>query len=185
MPKFSRSTKNERLRRIGDEYAIRHKPSAMSQKPAMSQLIIRPATRADISAMLLLTENTPTAARWTREQHERTQQTDSPRRVTLVCEQQSEIQGFITALVIGEEWEIENVVVAADAHRRGHASRLLQRLLESARTENAGAVYLEVRESNIAACALYEKFGFQETGRRRRYYSDPVEDAVLYRYTLA
>ena len=128
--------------------------------------------------MLLLTENTTTAARWTRAHYERAQQIDTPRRVTLLCEQNSEVRGFITALVIGEEWEIENVVVAADVRRRGFANRLLQSLVENARAEGAHVLFLEVRDSNIAG-------RFQETGRRPRYYSDPIEDAVLYRYTIA
>ena len=45
----------------------------------------------------------------------------------------------------------------------------------------AKAVFLEVRESNYAARALYEKWAFVESGRRRRYYQDPNEDAILYR----
>ena len=45
----------------------------------------------------------------------------------------------------------------------------------------AGAVFLEVRESNRAARALYEKWAFLESGRRRGYYKDPEEDAILYR----
>ena len=47
--------------------------------------------------------------------------------------------------------------------------------------EGAAAVFLEVRESNRAARALYEKWAFLESGRRRGYYKDPEEDAILYR----
>jgi ribosomal-protein-alanine N-acetyltransferase len=46
-------------------------------------------------------------------------------------------------------------------------------------------VFLEVRESNAAARCFYEKAGFVQTGRRKSYYTDPAEDAVLYRYDLA
>ena len=50
-----------------------------------------------------------------------------------------------------------------------------------ARARGAKAVFLEVRESNQAARALYEKWAFLESGRRRRYYQEPDEDAILYR----
>lgn len=168
-------------------------------------MIIRPATRADIPGMLLLTENAPTASHWTRAQYERLYDTNAPRRVTLICgedrkeqisvEQNShkqnydnphtEVQGLITALVIADEWEIENVVVAAQVRRQGLATQLLRGLIDLARTEGARAMFLEVRESNAAARNLYKNSGFHETGRRPRYYSDPVEDAVLYRHTIA
>jgi ribosomal-protein-alanine N-acetyltransferase len=45
-------------------------------------------------------------------------------------------------------------------------------------------VFLEVRESNAAARTLYENAGFEQTGRRRSYYTSPLEDAILYRRTL-
>ena len=65
--------------------------------------------------------------------------------------------------------------------RRVPSPRLLGELLDSARAKDAAAVFLEVRESNQAARALYEKWAFRESGRRPRYYKDPAEDAILYR----
>jgi ribosomal-protein-alanine N-acetyltransferase len=58
---------------------------------------------------------------------------------------------------------------------------LLSELLDIARGGGAKAIFLEVRESNQAARALYEKWAFLESGRRRRYYQEPDEDAILYR----
>ena len=63
--------------------------------------------------------------------------------------------------------------------RRGFGARLLSQLLESARALGALTVHLEVRASNEAAQALYRRFGFRRTGRRRGYYACPPEDAVL------
>jgi [ribosomal protein S18]-alanine N-acetyltransferase len=148
-------------------------------------MLIRPATRADIPGMLLLTENTPTASRWIRAQYERLYDTNAPRRVALICEEGSALQALIVALVIADEWEIENVVVAPEVRRRGLATRLLKDLIDQARAEGARAIFLEVREGNGAAHHLYKSAGFHETGRRPRYYSDPVEDAILYRHSLA
>lgn len=173
-------------------------------------MIIRPATRADIPSMLLLTDKTPMASRWPRAQYERLYETDAPRRVTLICEEHSEedhpeedgfakqssdeqhfdeqhnkVRGLITALVVADEWEVENVVVAVEVRRRGHATRLLSALIDIARAENARAIFLEVRESNTAARQLYKNAGFHESGHRPRYYSDPAEDAILYRHAIA
>ena len=81
---------------------------------------------------------------------------------------------------VAGEWEIENVVVAAEFLRRGIANELVRELIQRAKNDNASAILLEVRESNLPARGLYEKNGFREAGRRRAYYRDPVEDAILY-----
>lgn len=90
-------------------------------------------------------------------------------------------RGFLVARYVAPEWELENIVVASSARRNGTGSRLLTALIEVARDTNSEAVFLDVRESNSAARALYEKFGFQEFGRRKSYYDDPLEDAILFR----
>jgi ribosomal-protein-alanine N-acetyltransferase len=57
-------------------------------------------------------------------------------------------------------------------------------LLAAARETNSSSVFLEVRESNAPARNLYEKAGFEQTGRRKSYYADPAENAILYRFSL-
>jgi ribosomal-protein-alanine acetyltransferase len=88
--------------------------------------------------------------------------------------------GFLVARQVSEEWELENLVVASEFRGRGFGSRLLRALLARVEEGESRALFLEVRESNAAARKLYQKAGFRETGRRRRYYADPAEDAVLY-----
>jgi [ribosomal protein S18]-alanine N-acetyltransferase len=151
-------------------------------KPETS-LKIRAATAVDIPAMVALERQAATAAHWSLQQYEDAFST-SPRRSILAIENSATIQGFLVARATAGEWEIENVVVVADARRRGLASELLGTLLDHVRREKAEAIFLEVRESNLAAHALYEKFGFAETGRRKNYYRDPVEDAIVYRLPL-
>ena len=58
-------------------------------------------------------------------------------------------------------------------------------LLRRAQSEGATAIFLEVRESNHAARSLYEKWAFSESGRRPRYYTQPEEDAIVYRLALS
>lgn len=144
-------------------------------------LSIRPATVADLPAMMALEKRAATAAHWSAEQYQDLLHSTESVRVALVLTVENEVQAFMIARVVHEEWEIENIAVAAPARRRGFGTRLLGELLDMARAKSASAVFLEVRESNQAARALYEKWAFLESGRRRRYYSDPVEDAILYR----
>lgn len=144
-------------------------------------LSIRAATVADLPAMMSLEKRAATAAHWSAVQYETLFRSSAPGRVALVMREESEVQGFVIARVVAEEWEIENIAIAGSARRRGLGTRLLGELLDLARAKGAGAVFLEVRESNRAARALYEKWAFLESGRRRRYYKDPEEDAILYR----
>jgi [ribosomal protein S18]-alanine N-acetyltransferase len=60
----------------------------------------------------------------------------------------------------------------------------LQAFLDHAKSAHSDAVFLEVRQSNAAARRFYEKNGFQQSGRRKSYYANPSEDAILYRIDL-
>lgn len=145
---------------------------------------IRAATPADIPAMLRLVNHSATAAQWSREQYEQVFGNDPPRRVALVIEEAVGVQGFLIAREIAGEWEIENVAIAGAARRRGLGTRLLGSFLGQARAQGGAAVFLEVRESNHAARLLYEKWAFMESGRRSSYYTQPQEDAIVYRLSL-
>jgi ribosomal-protein-alanine acetyltransferase len=144
-------------------------------------MLVRPATPADIPAMMQLVHHSATAAHWSREQYDRIFGEELPRRVALVIEEAAGLQGFLVAHVVAGEWEIENIAVAGAARRRGLGTRLLGEFLRLANTEGASAVFLEVRESNYAARLLYEKWSFAESGRRSGYYAQPKEDAIVYR----
>ncbi|MBS1853634.1 MAG: ribosomal protein S18-alanine N-acetyltransferase [Acidobacteria bacterium] len=144
---------------------------------------IRPATAADIPALRQLAEPSPNAAHWSEAQYQA--MFAGGQRVFLVLEETS-LLGFAVANACSKtEWEVENMVVTAQARRQGHGSRLLQALLQAAGAQGARSVFLEVRESNQAARRLYEKSGFVENGRRPRYYSSPPEDALLYVLSFA
>lgn len=118
---------------------------------------------------------------------ERDRENDGPqgqRRIILVVEENSNIGGFLAGRVLDEEWEIENIVVADEWRRKSFGSTLVNEFLTRARQNGAANIYLEVRESNVAARSLYEKCKFAETGRRKNYYRNPDEDAILYSLRL-
>ncbi len=86
--------------------------------------------------------------------------------------------GYIVCSRYDTVWHIMNVAVDPIYRRRGVATALLTDLI--ARIDDVHARYtLEVRESNVGAIALYERYGFRAAGRRRRYYQDNGEDAVI------
>ncbi|MFZ3211237.1 MAG: ribosomal protein S18-alanine N-acetyltransferase [Terriglobales bacterium] len=137
---------------------------------------VRPATPADLPALLALEGGSAGAAHWSEAEYHRL--FAEAGRAVLAIEENA-VQGFIVGRDLGPEWEIENIVVASSVQRRGLGTRLVQGLLDLARSRGAQAVFLEVRESNRAARALYYKSGFVEIGRRRSYYRNPEEDALV------
>ena len=147
-------------------------------------MLARLATPADIPAMMALETHAVTAAHWSRQQYEQIFATDGPRREALVIERGG-IQGFLVARALDKEWEIENMAVSGPVRRLGLGTRLLGEFLDQVRIAGAQSVFLEVRESNHAARALYEKWAFVQSGRRKGYYRGPEEDAITYRLDLA
>ena len=146
-------------------------------------MLIRAAIPADLPALLALDRAAPTAAHWIEAEYQRLFVADTGR-VTLVIEEDY-VRGFIIGRDLGSEWEIENVVVAEATRHRGMGERLVGEMLALARSRGAQAVFLEVRESNGPARALYSKWGFIESGRRNSYYKNPEEDALLYKKFVA
>jgi ribosomal-protein-alanine N-acetyltransferase len=147
----------------------------------MIRMHIRLATPADIPSMMQLVVHSATASHWSRGQYERVFRDDVPRRLVLVIEEENTVRGFLVGHEVAGEWEIENIAIAGAARRRGMGTRLLGEFLNRARSHGGTRVFLEVRESNRAARLLYEKWAFEESGRRSRYYAEPQEDAIVYR----
>jgi [ribosomal protein S18]-alanine N-acetyltransferase len=159
---------------------------------------VRRAHADDVQAMMALERVSPTAAHWSRQRYEDLFRA-SPEpsgRMAWVVENGDEAQpentmrgapeifAFLVAHCLAGEWELENIVVDTAARRKGIATRLLCELIAHARIESCKHIFLEVRQSNQSARALYEKLGFEQAGVRKNYYADPTEDAILYRLNL-
>jgi ribosomal-protein-alanine N-acetyltransferase len=85
--------------------------------------------------------------------------------------------GYLVCAKYDRVWHLMNVAINPEQRRRGIATQLIERLFDEG---GRGARYtLEVRVSNLAAIAMYEGFGFRSAGRRRRYYHDNGEDALI------
>ena len=147
-------------------------------------MTIRRASPAELHAIITLERESPTAAHWSQAQYDAILNAPyATDRLILVSTDDRDLTGFVVAHTATEEWELENIVVAEASRRRGLGCQLVRALLDAARQQHARAIFLEVRESNASARALYGACGFQETGRRPHYYTCPTEDAIL--YTLA
>ena len=96
-----------------------------------------------------------------------------------VADLNGKIVGMIVVWLVAEEAHIATVATHPDYRRQGIGAQLLSQALLSLMNEGARSSFLEVRESNLAAQAMYRKFGYEVAGRRRRYYRDNDEDAIL------
>jgi [ribosomal protein S18]-alanine N-acetyltransferase len=156
-------------------------------------LPIRRAQPADLLAIFELDRESPTAAHWSRQRYESLLAAGQLERLTWIAQDENKnespsekaggkhesIVGFLVARRIGEDWELENIAVSENARRRGFAMLLLNELIACVKSHHGAGIFLEVRESNQSARALYKKTGFAETGRRKGYYNDPAEDAIV------
>lgn len=140
---------------------------------------VRHATPADLPRLAEIAAHAVAAAQWSQRQYE---EMLSSGRLVLVLEEDGRVAGFVAGHGIADDWEIENIAVTGNARRRGLGSRLLGEFLHHVRSKGGNAVFLEVRESNHPARALYEKWAFIEAGRRKDYYLEPVEDALVLKF---
>ena len=110
--------------------------------------------------------------------------------ICLVCESESPgpkgagIVGFLVSRFSSEEVQINNLAVAAEQRRRGAAESLLLRLKALCKGKPVSRIWLEVRQSNLAALGFYERMGFETAYRRKGFYRNPTEDAFVLKHDV-
>ena len=152
-------------------------PNGPADKPMTYKL--RRMRRSDVPEVLALEQRIfPTP--WTQKSYE-FELERNPASEQWVIETVSEAQlvAYSVCWTLGDEIHIANIAVAPRFRRRGLGRRLLAHVLHRAVAKGLLSATLEVRASNLAAQAMYAGFGFIEIGRRKRYYSDNHEDALL------
>ena len=143
---------------------------------------IRPARAEDVLSIGLI-ERESFADPWG--SREFTSALSSPQTIFLVAEDhRGVIAGYVIALAVIDEAEILNLAVKNDCRRAGIGAKLLDDAIASVRSRGAEQIYLEVRESNEAARGLYAARGFGEVARRKGYYRQPLEDALVLRLAV-
>jgi [ribosomal protein S18]-alanine N-acetyltransferase len=91
------------------------------------------------------------------------------------------VVGYAAFWCVVDQGELGNVATTAGWRRRGIGARLIIEILRRADQRGVREIFLEVRPTNAAARRLYDAFGFVQVGRRRNYYQEPVEDALVLR----
>ncbi len=141
------------------------------------KFIIRKMTLEDVPAVIDL-DHKSFSLPWP-ERSFRFEVTENPASRCWVAELDGKVVGMTVVWLIVDEAHVATIATHPDFRRQGIAKNLLAHALRRLIDEGARSSFLEVRESNFAAQEMYRKFGYEETGRRRRYYSDNDEDAIL------
>ena len=102
----------------------------------------------------------------------------------LVAEIDGRIAGYVGSEAVLDSADMMNIAVAPEYRKRGIAEALIKALVEYLQKKDILFLLLEVRVSNVPAIALYNKLGFEQVGRRPRYYTNPREDALILRKEL-
>jgi [ribosomal protein S18]-alanine N-acetyltransferase len=158
---------------------------ALGPTTQVASVLVRSAKADDIPQILRLEQSASRAAHWTQTAYQAIFQPNALPHIALVATSlERGLCGFIIARIVADECELENIAVDPSEVRQGIGSLLLLELNRIARARGIHRIFLEVRESNSAACRLYEKWGFARDGERSAYYSDPVEKAILYSLRL-
>lgn len=140
-------------------------------------LYIRKMTVEDIAAVVEL-DQISFSLPWP-ERSFRFELTDNPASRCWVAEADGRVVAMLVAWLFVDEAHIANIATHPEYRRQGIARKLLSYTLQSAMREGVQSSFLEVRESNLPAQEMYRKFGYVEVGRRKRYYRDNNEDAIL------
>ena len=96
-----------------------------------------------------------------------------------VLEKDSHIAGYICTWQVLEEGTITNIAIKPEFQRQGLGETIFNEMFKMMEMRNVRYYYLEVRESNKAALALYSKLGFSTIGIRKGYYNNPIENAIV------
>jgi ribosomal-protein-alanine acetyltransferase len=139
-------------------------------------LNIRPIETRDIDAVMAIQLGSPETAQWTLWDYERVAHGEM---AGWVAVEEGEVRGFLVGRQVVEDLEILNFAVHSEARRRGVGTALLATVIEWGKSLGLENALLEVRASNVAALQFYERHDFRATARRLRYYTAPVEDALV------
>lgn len=101
--------------------------------------------------------------------------------IWLVAAEGDRVLGYVGSQTVFPETDMMNIAVLPECRREGIAEVLVDALVMELKRIGSTSLTLEVRASNAPAIALYEKKGFREVGRRRNYYRNPREDALILR----
>ncbi len=98
---------------------------------------------------------------------------------TVVRHSSGQIVAYACLMIVADEAHLTNIAVSPAHRRQGIGSMLMDHLVSKAQFEKTRAMFLEVRSSNVGAVSFYARYDFVELYRRRNYYRNPTEDALI------
>lgn len=141
-------------------------------------MIIRAAEQMDIDAIVRV-ENACFSTPWSIDAIKHEICENKLADFTIACDEENNIIGYIGIWTLLDECQINKIAVMPEKRKIGIGKTILNHVIELTRDMGVKSWYLEVRESNTAAQALYRSAGFSSVGTRKNYYINPVEDAVI------
>ncbi|MBX3097534.1 MAG: ribosomal protein S18-alanine N-acetyltransferase [Fimbriimonadaceae bacterium] len=142
----------------------------------MKTLRVAPLSAEHIDRVLAI-DKASQSSPWSKESFQ--VELDRPQGVFLVAIGDGVVVGFAGAWLVLDEAHVTNVAVDPARRRQGIARKLIRELLERVKSDGATCATLEVRAGNEPAVRLYEAFGFRSVGRRKGYYPNDGEDALV------
>lgn len=142
----------------------------------MGEVIIRGMIQDDIDQIINI-EKVCFSLPWSRESLEK--ELTNEIAYYQCAEESGKIAGYTGMWRILDECHITNIAVLPEYRKRGIGSMLIKKIVEICQSSEIDAITLEVRQSNMPAIKLYEKFGFVVEGKRPNYYVRPIEDALV------
>ena len=149
---------------------------AASELYEPTDLNVREMKQDDLRDILAI-ENKSFKSPWTKRLFEET--LFSPIAANFVITAGDEIVGYLCLYTVEDEAHILNIAISPAHRQKGHASVLMDKVIEQMGEKGITQYYLEVREGNNEALGLYRKFGFTAIGKRKKYYTDTNEDALV------
>jgi [ribosomal protein S18]-alanine N-acetyltransferase len=137
--------------------------------------LIRPGTPDDLTEIRAIQAASPEASQWDPSDY-------LSYDLRVLIEDGRLIAFSVSRRTAPDELELLNLAVAPAFRRRGAARLLVESILESAQTSVGVSVFLEVRESNLAARMLYKSLNFQEVNIRPEYYNQPLESGIVMKF---
>jgi ribosomal-protein-alanine N-acetyltransferase len=144
-------------------------------------MIIREMKREDVPAIAEL-EKLCFSDPWS--ENSIASELDNPLSYWLVAEDNGKIAGYVGSQSVLDAADMMNLAVSPDCRQQGVGQALVNELVQHLQKNNVIALLLEVRVSNAPAISLYEKLGFEQVGRRPKYYHNSREDALILRKEL-
>jgi ribosomal-protein-alanine N-acetyltransferase len=140
---------------------------------------IEPLSSPDEIDAILAIEEASFTNPWTRDMYVAELKNTGVSFFYLARDKGRQIVGFCSFWRVLDELHINNLAVVPEWRRQGVATALLRRVMDEAARFGIRRTMLEVRQSNTAARQLYERFGFVVAGTRSKYYTNPIEDALV------